>query len=218
MDLGMEGKSGLLVPVDMETSGPPPGVVAAGVPCPADPSTPTAGRRAGSSAGSSNCRAELWGWFNMNQPGRQRDHNDGSLLRRLDDFGRQPHIPSDDVGMTRPIGALSSSLMMTGRWLAVWIRPRWSWWQGSTIARWLMMLRGRGRRMGVPRLGNTAGLGTFPGAGTARVTWAGPLVLSPAGQLMSGRVLSIVAPVSSLTVRTPRCYGCPTREGWAVPS
>ena len=57
----MEGKSGLLVPVDMETSGPPPGVVAAGVPCPADPSTPSAGRRAGTSAsaGSSNCRAEL---------------------------------------------------------------------------------------------------------------------------------------------------------------
>ena len=84
--------------------------------------------------------------------------------------------------MTRPIGALSSSLMMTGRWLAVWRRPRWSWWQGSTVARWLMMtmmLRGRGRRTGVRRLGNTAGLGTFPGAGTARVTWAGPLVLSP---------------------------------------
>ena len=40
MDLGMEGKSGLLVPVDLETSGPPPVVVAAGVPSPADPSTP----------------------------------------------------------------------------------------------------------------------------------------------------------------------------------
>ena len=67
-----------------------------------------------------------------------------------------------------------------------------------------MMLRGRGRRTGVRRLGNTAGLGTFPGAGTARVTWVGPLVLSPSGRLMSGRVLSIVGPVSSLTVRTPR--------------
>ena len=71
--------------------------------------------------------------------------------------------------------------------------------------------------MGVRRLGNTAGLGRFPGAGTARVTWAGPLVLSPSGRLMSGRVLSIVGPVSSLTVRTPRRYGGPTREGWAVP-
>ena len=67
-----------------------------------------------------------------------------------------------------------------------------------------MMLRGRGRRTGVRCLGNTAGLGTFPGAVTARVTWVGPLVLSPSGQLMSGRVLSIVGPVSSLTVRTPR--------------
>ena len=51
---------------------------------------------------------------------------------------------------------------------------------------------------------NTAGLGTFPGAGTARLTWAGPLVLSPSGRLMSGRDLSIVGPVSSLTVCTPR--------------
>ena len=51
---------------------------------------------------------------------------------------------------------------------------------------------------------NTARLGTFPGAGTARVTWAGPLVLWPSGRLMSGRVLSIVGPVSSFTVRTPR--------------
>ena len=33
----------------------------------------------------------------MNLPGRRRDHDDGSLLRRLDDFGRQLHIPSDDV-------------------------------------------------------------------------------------------------------------------------
>ena len=62
MDLGIEGKSGLLVPVNMETSGPPPGAVAAGVPCLADPSTPSAGWRAGPSdaPGSSNCRAELW--------------------------------------------------------------------------------------------------------------------------------------------------------------
>ena len=37
----------------------------------------------------------------------------------------------------------------------------------------------RGRRTGVQHLGNTAGLGTFPGSGTARGTWAGPLVLSP---------------------------------------
>ena len=34
-----------------------------------------------------------------------------------------------------------------------------------------MMSRGRGRRTGVPRLGDTAGLGTPPGAGTARGTW-----------------------------------------------
>ena len=62
MDLGMEGKSGLLVPVDLETSGSPPGVVAAGVPSPADPSTPSVGWRAGPSAssGSSNCSSELW--------------------------------------------------------------------------------------------------------------------------------------------------------------
>ena len=59
MDLGIEGKSGLLVPVNMETSGPPPAVVAAEVPCPADSST---GWRAGPSdpTRSSNCRAQLW--------------------------------------------------------------------------------------------------------------------------------------------------------------
>ena len=42
MVFGMEGKSGgVLVPVRLETSGPPTGV-AAGFPCPADPSTPAA--------------------------------------------------------------------------------------------------------------------------------------------------------------------------------
>ena len=60
MDFEMEGKNGLLVPVDMETSGPPPGVIAAEVRCPTDPSTdstPSAGWRAGPSclSGSSNC-------------------------------------------------------------------------------------------------------------------------------------------------------------------
>ena len=49
MVFGMEGKSKLLVPVNVETSGPLPGAVAAGVPCPADPSTPSARRRAGPS-------------------------------------------------------------------------------------------------------------------------------------------------------------------------
>ena len=42
-----------------------------------------------------------------------------------------------------------------------------------------MMSRGRGRRTGVRRLGDTAGLGTPPRAGTARGTWPGPLALSP---------------------------------------
>ena len=84
--------------------------------------------------------------------------------------------------MTRPIGALSSSLMMTGRWLAVWRCPRWSWWQGSTPCKHCR---------------------------TRHISWSWnrpinrPLVLSPSGRLMSGRVLSIVGPVSSLTVRTP---------------
>ena len=66
MDLGMEGKSGLLVPVDMETSGPPPGVIAGGVQCPADPSTPSAGWGAGpsGSSGSSNCSSQLWDALN----------------------------------------------------------------------------------------------------------------------------------------------------------
>ena len=153
----------------------------------------------------------------MNLPGRRKDHSDGSLLRKLDDFGIQLHMPSDDAGMTRPIGAPTSSLMMTGRWLAVWRPPRWSWWQVSMIARWLMMtmmLRGRGRRTVVRHFWNTAGLGTFHGAGTARVTWAGPLVLSSSGLLMSGRVLSIVGPVSSLTVRNPRPMAVrPVRAG-----
>ena len=87
--------------------------------------------------------------------------------------------------MTRPIGALSSSLMMTGRWLAVWRRPRWSWWQGSTPCkhcrtRHISWSWNRPTNLGVP------------------------LVLSPSGRLMSGRVLSIVGPMSSLTVCTPR--------------
>ena len=61
MVLGMEGKrSGVLVPVWMETSGPPTGV-AAGFSCLADPSTPAAGRRAGpsKSSGSSKRNWEL---------------------------------------------------------------------------------------------------------------------------------------------------------------
>ena len=45
MEVGIDGKSGLLVPVKTEASGPPAGVVPAGVPWPADPSTPTAGWR-----------------------------------------------------------------------------------------------------------------------------------------------------------------------------
>ena len=62
MVFGMEGKSGgVLVPVRMETSVPPTGV-AAGFSCPADPSTPTAGRGAGpsESSGSSKRNCELW--------------------------------------------------------------------------------------------------------------------------------------------------------------
>ena len=52
MVLGMEGKSGgVLVPIMLETSDPPTGV-AAGLPCPADPSTPAAGRGAGPSESS----------------------------------------------------------------------------------------------------------------------------------------------------------------------
>ena len=55
MDLGMEGKSRLLVPVDLEMSGPSPGEVAAGV-----PSRASVGRRAGQSvsSGSSNCSSD----------------------------------------------------------------------------------------------------------------------------------------------------------------
>ena len=62
MVFGMEGKSGgVLVPVRLETSRPPSGV-AAGFPCPADPSTPAAGRGAGpsESSGSSKRNTELW--------------------------------------------------------------------------------------------------------------------------------------------------------------
>ena len=44
-EVDIDGKSGLLVPVKTEASGPPAGVVPAGVPWPADPSTPTAGWR-----------------------------------------------------------------------------------------------------------------------------------------------------------------------------
>ena len=62
MVFGMEGKSGgVLVRVKLETSGPPTGV-AARFPCPADPSTPAAGRGAGpsDSSGSSKRKSELW--------------------------------------------------------------------------------------------------------------------------------------------------------------
>ena len=55
MDLGMEGKSKLLVPVDLETSGPSPGDVATWVPRRA-----SAGRRTGPSvsSGSSKCSSD----------------------------------------------------------------------------------------------------------------------------------------------------------------
>ena len=62
MVFGMEGKSGgELVPVRLETSGPPTGV-AAGFSCLADLSTPAAGRGAGpsESSGSSKRNCELW--------------------------------------------------------------------------------------------------------------------------------------------------------------
>ena len=61
MEVGIDGKSGLLVPVNTEASGPAAGEVPVGVPLPADPSTPAAGWHAGpsDSVGSSNWRAEL---------------------------------------------------------------------------------------------------------------------------------------------------------------
>ena len=154
----------------------------------------------------------------MNLPGRRRDHRDCSLLRRLGTLGEQLDIPSGDVRLTRPVGTLSSS-RLTGRRPAVGRRPRWRWWKGSTIAwRMMMMSRGRGRRTGVRRLGDTAGLGTPPGAGTARGTWPGPLALSPE---------AVTTDVSeNPVVCRPRVFACaldswtcggPTRESWAVP-
>ena len=53
--------------------------------------------------------------INLKLPGRRRDHSDSSVLRRLDDLGRQLHFSSGDVRMSGLIGALSSSLMKTGR-------------------------------------------------------------------------------------------------------
>ena len=143
----------------------------------------------------------------MNLPGRRRDHRDRSLLRRLGTLGGQLDIPSGDVRRTRLVGILSSSLV-TGQRPAVARRPRWTWWKGSTIARRMMMMsRGRGWRMGVRRLGDTAGLGTPPGAGTARGTWLGLLTLSPGAvtpwRLMSRRILTFVVPVPSLALWTP---------------
>ena len=137
----------------------------------------------------------------MNLPGQRRDHRDRSLLRWLGTLAGQPDIPSGDVRRTRPGGTLSSSLV-TGRRPAVGRRPRWTWWQGSMIAqRMMMMSRGRGRRTGVRRLGDTAGLGTPPGAGTARGTWPGPLALSP-GAVTPWRLMSRRIPVPSLALWT----------------
>ena len=135
----------------------------------------------------------------MNLPGRRRDHNDGSLLRRLDDshddwtvtcgldmpemklmtgIDDRPMTDDDeDVERKRPKEGCPTPWKHCRTW-----HVSWSW--------------------------NRFQL---------RVTCAGPLVLSTSGRLMSGRVLSIVGPVSSFTVRTPRRYGGPTREGWAVP-
>ena len=59
----------------------------------------------------------------MNLPGRRRDHRDRSLLRRLGTLGGQLDILSGDVGLTRPVGTLSSSLV-TGRRPAVGRLPR----------------------------------------------------------------------------------------------
>ena len=52
--------------------------------------------------------------INLKLPGRRRDHSDSSLLRRLDDLGRQLHFPSGNIRRSGPIVALSSSLLMTG--------------------------------------------------------------------------------------------------------
>ena len=61
--------------------------------------------------------------INLKLPGRRRDHSDSSLLGRLDDLGRQLHFPSGDIRRSGPIVALSSSLLMTGRWITVERRP-----------------------------------------------------------------------------------------------
>ena len=87
------------------------------------------------------------------------------------------------------------------------------WWEGSTIARrmMLMMARGRARRTGVWRLRDTAGLGTSTRAGPIRGTWPGPLTLSPVAagavttwRLMPRRLVTSFFAVPSLALRRPR--------------
>ena len=82
----------------------------------------------------------------------------------------------------------------------------------------MTMMRGRGQRTVVRRLGNTAGLCTSPGAGPARGARTGPLTLSPSAvtprRLVSGGVLAFVSPVSSFPVRTSRSVAVrPVRAG-----
>ena len=279
MDLGIEGKSGLLVPVNMETSGPPPAVVAAGVPCPADPST---GWRAGpsDSTGSSNCRAQLWDDSTTEtSAGSSTVAGPSPVAGPLPVAGPSPVVEPSPVAGPSPAapsitGAGTWTSGADSRWtfrageeitvivlfsggltilgdnctscLATYECPvlsalscLLSWWLGGDLrsgnARdeagdrdlwspddwWWRWWEEEAEGQGVRRLGNTAGLGTSPGAGPARGTWTGPLVLSPSTvtprRMVSGGVLSFVGPVSSLPVRTSRPTGSPTRGSWAVP-
>ena len=157
-------------------------------------------------------------FFHVFWPGRRRNHRYDSSLWWLGKGRGQLYFPSGDVGWTRPLSTLSSSLlMMTRRWLAIGRCPRWWWWQGPAITRWLMMMvmgmRGRGWRLGVRRPGNTVGPWTTsrirlsPWAGPARRRGSGPLTLSTSTvvsrRMVSGGVLASVGPVrSSLAIPT----------------
>ena len=111
--------------------------------------------------------------------------------------------------------------------LAVWRSPWWRWWEGSTIARRMMMMaRGRARWTGVRRLRDTAGLGMSTPAGTTRGTWPGPPARSLSGRCCGRHGVTTdvsetrdVFPcrVFSYVQASSTCGG-PTRGSWAVPS
>ena len=181
MVLGMEGKrSGVLVPVWMETSGPPTGV-AAGFSCLADPSTPAAGR--GGAPAEPSATGAGTGTAGADSIRICRAGEATTVIVRFSwvlDFGGDSWNSRLTTNVPPVLSALSSSLAV--------------------------MARGRARRTGVQRLWDTAGLGTSTRARPTRGTWPVPLALSPVivVAVTTWGLMPRRFAVSSFAIRRPR--------------